>query len=295
MNYNVDLNLYKTFYIVSKYKNFTKASQELYVSQPAVTQSIKKLEEQLNVKLFERTQKGIELTKAGEVAYYYAEKIFDLASANSNLVERVQEAAFKEINIGVPTHIGTFFIIDYLKKFNIKHPNVRVNIINKKSDEMQKMLVRRELDIIIDTDIEDYNKDLIKCKKLLDLHSCFVCNENFKEVAQKALISVQELSKYPLILPGKTTLNRKTIDKNFEQKNIILNPIIEANSSSISKGIIYEGIGIGWMIKEFVEKDIESGSLYEVKVDVDTVLTSVNIAYNKEFNHEIVKDFIKMF
>lgn len=295
MNYNVDLNLYKTFYIVSKYKNFTKASQELYVSQPAVTQSIKKLEEQLNVKLFERTQKGIELTKAGEVAYYYAEKIFDLASANSNLVERVQEAAFKEINIGVPTHIGTFFIIDYLKKFNIKHPNVRVNIINKKSDEMQKMLVRRELDIIIDTDIEDYNKDLIKCKKLLDLHSCFVCNENFKEVAQKALISVQELSKYPLILPGKTTSNRKIIDKNFEQKNIILNPIIEANSSSISKGIIYEGIGIGWMIKEFVEKDIENGSLYEVKVDVDTVLTSVNIAYNREFNHEIVKDFIKMF
>ncbi len=295
MNYNVDLNLYKTFYIVSKYKNFTKASQELYVSQPAVTQSIKKLEEQLNVKLFERTQKGIELTKAGEVAYYYAEKIFDLASANSNLVERVQEAAFKEINIGVPTHIGTFFIIDYLKKFNIKHPNVRVNIINKKSDEMQKMLVRRELDIIIDTDIEDYNKDLIKCKKLLDLHSCFVCNENFKEVAQKGLISVQELSKYPLILPGKTTFNRKIIDKNFEQKNIILNPIIEANSSSISKGIIYEGIGIGWMIKEFVEKDIENGSLYEVKVDVDTVLTSVNIAYNREFNHDIVKDFIKMF
>ena len=70
--YNIDLNLFRTFYVVALYNSFTKASEKLFISQPAVTQSIKKLEEQLDVQLFKRTSNGISLTKAGELVFYYA-------------------------------------------------------------------------------------------------------------------------------------------------------------------------------------------------------------------------------
>jgi len=293
--YNIDLNLFRTFYVVALYNSFTKASEKLFISQPAVTQSIKKLEEQLDVQLFKRTSNGISLTKAGELVFYYAEQLCNIVDANKNLVNKIKDVEFETINIGVPTHIGTFYFIKFLKKFNEKYPNVRVNIINKKSDEMLKMLEKRELDIVMDTDINNYDSKTIETYELLQLESCFVCNEKFKSVAQKQKILPHELNNYPLILPGKTTSNRNMIDLFFAKKNTILNPLIEVNSSSVTKGIIKQGLGIGWMIKEFVKDDLEKGILYEVKVDINQVLTPVSIAFNVKYNKEFVNEFIKIF
>ncbi len=293
---NIDLNAYKTFYLVAKYKSFTKASQELFISQPAVTQTIKKLEDQLNIKLFDRSTNGvIALTAAGEVVYYYAEKIFNLAVANKTIVEQAKEASFEVINIGVPTHIGSFYLVKYVKEFNDKYPNIKFNIINKKSDEMIIMLKKRELDVVIDTNMSDIKDDLIATIKILDLNSCFVCNEKYKNISNKEKIELNELIRYPLILPGETTSNRKLIDYELKEKGIILKPLIEANSSSISRELIIEGIGIGWMIKEFVQEDIDKHILYELDVDFEQVLTPISIAYNKKFNHDIIKEFIKIF
>lgn len=293
---NIDLNAYKAFYLVAKYKSFTKASQELFVSQPAVTQTIKKLEDQLNIELFNRSANGkITLTAAGEVVYYYAEKIFNLAVANKTVVEQARDASFEVINIGVPTHIGSFYLVKYLKMFNEKYPNVKFNIINKKSDEMIIMLKKRELDVVIDTNMNDFRDDLISTIKILDLDSCFVCSGKYKNIARKEKIELNELMRYPLILPGETTSNRKMIDYKFKEKGITLKPLIEANSSSISRQLIIEGIGIGWMIKEFVQEDIDKHILYELNVNFEQVLTPVSIAYNKKFNHDIIKEFIKIF
>lgn len=293
---NIDLNAYKTFYLVAKYKSFTKASQELFISQPAVTQTIKKLEDQLNIKLFNRLSNGtITLTAAGEVVYYYAEKIFNLAVANKNVIEQAKDASFDVINIGVPAHIGAFYLAKYLKKFNNKYPSVKFNIINKKSDEMITMLKKRELDVVLDTNISDFKDDLIATKKILDLNSCFVCSEKYKNIINKDKIELNELKRYPLILPSETTSNRKMIDYKLKEKGAVLKPLIEANSSSISRQLIIEGIGIGWMIKEFVQEDIDKQILYELNVDFAQILTPVSIAYNKKFNHDIIKEFIKIF
>lgn len=291
---NFDLNLFKTFYIVAKYNSFTKASKKLYISQPAVTQAIKKLEEQLNVELFKRKANGIFLTNAGQIVFYYAEQLWNLAEANNNLIKKIKEVQIETINVGVPTHIGTFYFINFLIEFNRRYPKVKVNIINKKSDEMIKMLEKRELDVVIDTDMRSVNNNIIQIDEILKLEGCFVGNEKFKKISEKGIISVSQLNSYPLILPSHTTANRKTIDFYFKQKNIELNPLIEANSSSISKGIIKQGIGIGWMIKEFVKDDLEKGILYKIKVDVEQVLTPVSIAYNIKYVNEVVKDLINI-
>ena len=172
---NVDLNMYKTFYLVAKYRSFTKASQELLISQPAVTQTIKKLEDQLNIELFNRSANGkITLTAAGEVVYYYAEKIYNLAVANNTILEHAKSVSFEVINIGVPSHIGAFYLAKFLKKFNNRYPSIKFNIINKRSAEMITMLKKRELDVVIDTNMDDLRDDLISTMKILDLDSCFV-------------------------------------------------------------------------------------------------------------------------
>lgn len=293
--YNIDLNLYKTFYIVAKCNSFTKASEELCISQPAVTQAIKKLEEQLNVELFKRTKNGIVLTKAGELVYYYSEHICNFAESNINLLSQINSLKESVINIGVPTHIGTFYFVKYLRKFNDKFPNIKVNIINKKSDEMLRMLLKRELDIVIDTDMTNISDKTIKIRKVIELGSCFVGNREYKELSEKGIISPQKLNEYPLILPSSTTSNRKMIDYFFKKENIILKPLIEANSSSISKEIITQGIGIGWMIKEFVIDDLKNANLFEIKVDIDNIMIPLSIAYHDKYTNIIVKEFIKIF
>ena len=293
---NIDLNAYKTFYLVAKYHSFTKASQELYISQPAVTQTIKKLEDQLNIELFKRSSSGaIMLTPAGEVVYYYAEKIFNLAIANKTVIQKAKDASFEIINIGVPAHIGAFYLSKYLKKFNEIYPNIKFNIVNKKSDEMIIMLKKRELDVVIDTNMNELEDDLLATTKILDLDSCFVCGEKYAYLSKGEQINLKELLKYPLILPGETTSNRKMIDYKLKERGITLSPLIEANSSSISRQLIIERLGIGWMIKEFVQEDIDKHILYELNVDFEQVLTPVSIAYNKKFNHDIIKEFIKTF
>lgn len=160
---------------------------------------------------------------------------------------------------------------------------------------MIKMLLKRELDVVIDTDMADIVDSTIKVHKLTDLESCFVCNKKYKAVAEQDLIEPNELIKYPLILPSRTTFNRKMIDLYFKKKNIILNPLIEANSSSISRGIIKQGIGIGWMIKDFIKDDLESEKLYEVKVNIDQVLIPLSIAYHAKYTSSIVKEFVDIF
>lgn len=292
---NSDLNLFKTFYIVAKYNSFTKASEQLYISQPAVTQAVKKLEEQLNIELFKRTTNGITLTKEGQIVYYYSERLCEIIEANKNLLDKIKEAQMNSINVGVPTHIGAFYFVKFLKKFNDKYPNVKVNIINKKSDEMIKMLVKRELDVVIDTDMTSVDDKTLKIQKILDLEGCFVGNEKFKHIANKGIIPASELINYPLVLPSSTTYNRKMIDLFFRKKNIVLNPLIEANSSSISKGIISQGIGIGWMIKEFIEDDLNLKNLYEINVDIEQVIIPVSIAYHDKYVNDITKEFINIF
>lgn len=136
---------------------------------------------------------------------------------------------------------------------------------------------------------------MLSTTKILDLDSCFVCGEKYANLSKNEQINLKELLKYPLILPGETTSNRKMIDYKLKERGIILSPLIEANSSSISRQLIIEGLGIGWMIKEFVQEDIDKHILYELNVDFEQVLTPVSIAYNKKFNHDIIKEFIRTF
>lgn len=291
---NIDLNLFKTFYIVAKHCNFTKASEELFISQPAVTKSIQKLEEQLNTKLFKRTSNGISLTAEGEIVYNYAQKLYNLVVASNNVIDDINNIQFKNINIGVPTHLGTFFLVNYLKQYNEKFPNMHINIINKSSEEMLKMLEKRELDVVIDTDMMVTENDIIIKNEILELDGCFVAGEKYKNLINKK-IDPKEINNYPLILPSKMTSNRKMLDIYFRRKNIILKPLIEANSSSISRNIILNNLGIGWMIKEFVSEDLENKKLFEIKIDIDEVAIPVSIAYNKIYTNSVVKEFINLF
>lgn len=181
-----------------------------------------------------------------------------------------------------------------LKEFNNKYPDIFINIINKKSSEMIDMLIDREIDLVIDTDMKIDDNHFLEKVKIIDLDSCFVSNYDFFKKIGEDLITIDDLIKYPIILPSKTTFNRKYLNVLLEKNNSIIKPLIEVNSSSISKSLIIEGLGIGWMIKEFIEQDLKEKKLYLINVNFDNIKVKVEVAYQNKYASEATKYFLEI-
>ena len=253
-----DLNLYKVFYVCAYSKSFSEAANKLLITQPAVSYSIKTLESQLNVELFNRTYNGISLSNEGKALLFYVEKANNSLKSGTKIIEELVNKEISIINIGVPTHIGAYYLIKFLKMFNDKYPNIKINIVDKKTSEMIPMIESKELDLLLDTDLTELADNNISIMKLKDFKGIFVGNKTFETLSNKNIVSSKELSTYPIILPNQNTNTRKLIDTYFRRKNILLKPIAETNSSPIAKNLIESGIGIGWMISDFVQEDVDS-------------------------------------
>ena len=288
-----DLNSYKIFCVTANCSSFSEAAAKYGLTQPAVSQAIKSIEEQLGIELFIRTNNGIKLTPAGQKLLYYVEQAFCLLQSGNKIIDEIKQEEVTEINIGVPAHIGAFYFMKYLELFNKSHPNVKINILDKSSSDMKKMLEKKELELLIDTDLVESSDRNIVVKKIKDLSGVFVGNNKFEELFKKP-VSVKKINEYPLILPCSFTTTRKLIDSCFKRQNIALNPIIETNSTFIALNLIEAGIGIGWLLYDVVRKDIEEGSLLKIDVDVEQVKIPLSIAYQSHNINKVVQEIIDL-
>lgn len=289
-----DLNQYNIFYITAQSKSFSKAAEKLNITQPAVSYSIKKLEESLNTKLFDRTSSGIKLTHAGKTLFYYVEKSHVSILSGIKVIKELNSGEINELNIGVPTHVGTYFFTTCISVFNKKYPNIKVNIVDKKTSEMIEMIQSKELDLLIDTDLAKMDDNNLVVKKIREFTGIFVAKKGvFPDYENKTLLS-KEFAKLPIILPSQDTRTRKVIDSFFRRYNIALNPIIENNSSPIGKKLIEKGLGVGWMIDEFVKEELQTSEFVEIKPAVDQLKISLSIMYQQENLNSIIQDFIKI-
>lgn len=202
---NIDLNLYKAFMVVAKYQSISKAAETLYVSQPAVSYSIKQLEKELGCKLFERTSKGVVTTVEAKKLLFYVESAYNMIFTGKKVFNETGDLITGEVRIGVPTHIGTFLVTKVIKKFNEKYPGINFYIVNRSTADMVEQLEKRELDLIIDSyPIESYRNDMC-ILDLIEIENCFVGNEKYKSISN-GIVEIKNMTKYPLLLPSKKHL-----------------------------------------------------------------------------------------
>ena len=167
---NVDLELYRVFYVVAKNKHMTKASEELHISQPAISQSIKKLEEQLGGILFLRSNKGMQLTEEGKMFYEYVKGALTLINNAENEFTSFKNLSKGEIKIGCSTTLTKLILIDVLKKFHKEYPNININITNDLTSNLIKNLKIGKLDFVIfnESNVKENSLYLEKIKELND-------------------------------------------------------------------------------------------------------------------------------
>lgn len=260
---NIDFNLYYTFYVVAKNKNITKAANELYVSQPSVTQAIKSLENQIGATLFIRTKEGVTLTEEAKVLFEYIKEgvtYFQNGEKKFQELMNLQEGTLK---IGASTTVTQHVLLPYLQKFQEQYPNISISITNHLTEDLLKLLRNGTVDLLILNLPMKEAKDL-EITPFLTVHDIFTVGKNLQEVAKQSR-KVEDLKSHPFIFQKSPSNTRNFLNTWLEEEKLEIIPKFEVVSFNLVKDMTKIGMGIGYLTKEFVMEELEKKELFELK------------------------------
>ena len=285
---NVDLELYRVFYTVAKHKHMTKASEELHISQPAISQSIKKLEDQLGGTLFLRSNKGMELTEEGKMFYDYVKGALELINNAEHEFTSFKDLDKGEIKIGASTTLTKLVLMDVLKGFHKDYPNININITNDLTSNLINDLKLGKLDFVIfnESNVKETNLNLEKIK---ELKQGFIYNSDFFNDNVKTF---DDLNKLPLILQKEETNSRKLLDHIALLNNVKLIPNMEVVSQELITEFTNIGLGVGFSIIDLAKRNFSNLK----ELDINKKIPNINIylATNKNVSLTFAsKMFIK--
>lgn len=277
---NINFELYRIFYVVANNGNITKASLELNISQPAISKSIKNLEEQLGGTLFVRTKRGVILTEEGQEFYKYIKQAMEYISSAENKFGELSNLETGTIRIGISTTLTKEFLLPFLEKFHNLYPKIDIQITTGMSSTLFQKLRNGLIDtVILNLKNREYDSDfeIIPCK---EIHDAFVVSSSFnKSIPNK--ISMRELNNYPLILQAKGSNTRSFLDDFTLSQNVILKPSMELTSYSLVSEFTKLGLGIGYVTKEYVSDDLKNGKLIEIKLEKEIPSRFIGIVLSK--------------
>ncbi len=272
------LDLYKVFYKVGKSESFSKAAKDLYMSQPAVSQAIMQLERELDIRLFNRTPKGVSLTNEGSLLFEYVHSALNLIDVGEEKILEFKNLTTGELKIGVGDTISRYYLLPYLEAFHNKYPNIKLKIVNGTTLEICSILKSGEVDIAIcNFPLDDSTLELIPCIEVQDI---FVCGEKYKKSLSKP-ISLNEVVKLPLILLEPKSVSRKYVEDYLISKGIKISPEFELGSHDLLLEFAKINLGIACVTKEFSHDYLNNGLLYEVQLMEEIPKRNIGVCFLK--------------
>lgn len=288
-NSNYDFNKYKTFYAVAEAKSFSKASETLHISQPAISYAIKELESTLNTKLFYREKNGVILTDDGEKLMFYLQKAFsNIIKAEKIITEREEEATGL-VRIGIYSHISTFMLPKLIKEFQHLHPQAKFSIFQSTNKDLLEVLRRRDVDFIILQYPIFLEKNNFEEEILCTLETCFYGNKEMYDKYSNPDIE----HKYPLVLPFSGYADIDSLEEKLKRHNINFYVGIRCYDSITTTKLVKEGLGIGWGLKRFIKYELDNQKLYEIPLKFENPPTIYSVAYDKKFLNKTAEEFLK--
>ncbi|GKX31303.1 LysR family transcriptional regulator [Vallitalea longa] len=240
---NINFELYKVFYYVATTLSFSKASTKLFISQSAVSQSIKTLEKNLNTTLFNRNTKRVTLTHEGELLLQHVEPAINLIHNGENNIMETKALNQGKIHIGASDTICKYILLPYFKKFHSRYPNIHLQVTNRTSIRCVDLLKQGNVDFIV-TNIPNNNiDDSMEVIEFLEFQDVFIAGNDFAELRNK-FVSLKELLKYPLLMLEKNTTTSQYIYNVFKDNGLSLSPEIELTSIELLVELAKINLGI---------------------------------------------------
>ncbi|MEK4230256.1 LysR family transcriptional regulator [Solibacillus sp. FSL H8-0538] len=273
------LDLYRIFNVVSRNKSFSKAATELFMTQPAVSQAISKLEKDLETHLFYRTPKGVTLTNEGKLLHEYVNSALGIIDAGEEKILEFKKLTTGQLRIGVGDTISRYFLLPYLETFHTKYPGIKLKVLNGTTSEILAFIKSGEADVsICNLPIRDEQLQVIPVKEIQDI---FVCGEKYRNLTLKP-ISLELLMKMPLIFLEKKANSRKYVEQYLKEKGYyLISPEFELGSHDLVLEFAKINLGIACVTKEFSKDYLEKGILHEVILQEDIPKRHIGICYLK--------------
>lgn len=279
----------ETFIAVCEVKNFTKAGEMLGLTQPAVSQHIKKLEEELDTQIFLRKKGEITLSQEGEIALLYAKRMHALQDKMRDKIKSAK-ANIRKIRIGVTHTQESGYMIEALSKMALAYENLNITFITDTIKNLYTMLENFELDVLI-IEEKPSNPDFNFMVLDTDMLTCMVSSQN--PLAQKQAITLNELKKQHLILRLPTSATRVKFASSLEAIGESIDNfdvVIEVDSIATIKNLVKKDIGVSILSKGACVKELQKKSLVALPIENLSMTRETTIVYHKTFNHvEIIE------
>lgn len=277
---NQNLSSYRIFYAVANAGNISKAAKELYISQPAISKSIQKLEESIGVRLFDRSSRGVTLTQEGELLYSHVKSAFEMLSMGEDKLRRSIELGVGHLTIGVSSTLCKYILLPYLRDFIKKYPHINISISCHSTNQTLALLEDGKLDIgLIGKPENSKNIDFYCLREIEDI---FVATGDYlHNLKLRGVEAEQLLQNSTLMLLDKENMTRQYIDDYFQDNHIMIQDIIEVSNMDLVIEMSKISLGVGCVIRDFVTEELETGILKEIPLGIPIHKREIGFAYNR--------------
>lgn len=260
---DINLEYYKIFYYVAKYKSITLAAEMLTISQPAVSQAVKHLENALSCKLFVRTSKGVRPTKEGETLFSYVGRGYETILQGERRLSEMLELENGEICVGASDMTLQFYLLPFLERFHEKYPKIRVTVTNAPTPETLTHLADGKIDFgIVSGPIPVRNG--LKSIPVREIEDVFVAGRKFSYLKERTL-SYRELMELPVICLEGNTSSRKYVEAFLRKQQVELAPEFSLATSDMLVQFAVRNLGIASVVEDFAGEYLESGELFKLE------------------------------
>lgn len=257
-----NLSQYKIFYTVAQEKNISRAASALYISQPAISKSIRRLEESLGATLFSRSSRGVQLTEEGQLLFQYVKSAFDSLETGEEQLRQMTELGIGHLRIGVSTTLCKYMLLPYLKKFIELYPNIRISIECQSTNHTLQLLHDRRIDIgLIGKPASTAN---IAFHALGEIEDIFVATQNYIDNLTLRSPGGNLFSSATLMLLDKENMTRQYIDDYLKEQRIEPGNLLEITTMDLLIEFAKIGLGIACVIRQFVMNELDTGALTEI-------------------------------
>jgi len=287
-----NLSTYRIFFEVAKQGNISKAAESLYISQPAISKTIVRLEDNLNVKLFKRNSRGVSLTEEGEVLFRHVEEAIHHIEEAESALQKMKDYHIGHLDIGASTTLCRYVLLPYLKMFMEEFPNIQINLKNQDSAKNLQILEAQDIDLALVA----VPKHLSPNQRVLleqEVEDIFVASpkylENLKALHGNDFSLFQDAT---VMLMDEKNVSRHYIDMYIRDNQLDFKQIIALNTMDLLIDFAKIDMGISCVIRSFVEKDLENGSLVEIHLTSPIPKRKIGFMYHANNCSKSLESFI---
>ena len=291
-----NLNLYYIFYTVALHKNISGAAKELYISQPAISKAISKLEQSLDVILFHRSSRGVTLTMEGELLFTQVQTVFSAIRHGEEQLKKVNELGISQISIGVSITLCKYVLLPYLQQFVKDNPHIKVTITCHPTMETLRDIDNSVTDIgVVGIPSLPNGLTYIPFREIQDT---FVTTDRYLENLKIRVGNDRKaiLNNATFMMLNKENISRKYVDMYLSSHQITMDNIIEINTMDLLIELAKIDLGIACVIKDFVKDELDDHSLTEVSLGRAIPKRKLGLVYKDDtIMTDAMKKFISYF